>query len=76
MKKEAHICRMPLHTNYASTGWAVLKHDIGRGITGISCLPGKDLIAIAVSERLPFTLPEDDYHWEWSKEGKKTITQL
>lgn len=28
---------------------------------------------LGTSDELPYALPEDDYHWEWSKEGRVGI---
>ena len=49
------------------------RFSIGYDICGVSVLPDKDLFVVGSSEDLPYALPKDDYHWEWSKEGKAGI---
>ena len=65
------VCRLPSNVSYTGTGWSIERSNFGHDICGVCVLPGKDILVVGTSEELPFDLPEDDYHWEWSKEGEK-----
>ena len=70
-QKDLYICQLPSNITFIGTGWSVEQTGLGLDVCGVSDIPEKDLLALGVTEELPFTLPEDDYHWEWSKEGSK-----
>lgn len=53
------------------TGWATRKIPLGQEIQGLCYHAEKDAFVVATSEKVEFTLPEDSYHHEWAREGKK-----
>jgi len=64
-----NVARVPANTDYGTTGWAVKRLDIDEGIDGVVFHPATSSYIVTTSKDADFTLPEDDWHPEWTEES-------
>jgi len=64
-----NVAQVPTNTDYGTTGWAVKRLDIDEGIDGVVFHPATSSYVVTTSKDVDFTLPEDDWHPEWTEES-------
>jgi cleavage and polyadenylation specificity factor subunit 1 len=67
-KDMLRISQLPERTHYGHLGWAARKLPMGSEIHAISYHP-RDLYVMATGQPEEYTLPDDTYHYDWSREG-------
>jgi hypothetical protein len=64
-----NVAQIPTNIDYGTTGWAIKRLDIDEGIDGVVFHPATSSYVVTTSKEADFTLPEDDWHPEWTEES-------
>jgi len=60
--------QLPRHFRYGDTGWPTRKIPMNEEVQALCYHPPKQVYAFAASTVEAFKLPDDDFHYEWTKE--------
>lgn len=61
--------QLPAESLY-DTGWVTRRVPLGEEVHALSYHANKDAYVLGTSTLVDFKLPEDDFHHDWSEEGR------